>query len=134
MDRVIEKAVSDAELHQWMVEYAIEQIQEGKSWDIRKNIQELANKIFQEDFKKYGNEIRKFLDDKDALEGLKNFARKGRAEIIAEAKNLKSQANQIRQRHGLEWTDFKDGARSFARKFDLLVKNSAVPVFFPTNP
>jgi ATP-dependent exoDNAse (exonuclease V) beta subunit len=120
VDRVIEKAVSDTELHQWMVEYAIEQIQEGKSWDIRKNIQELANKIFQEDFKKYGNEIRKFLDDKDALEGLKNFARKGRAEIIAEAKNLKSQANQIRQRHGLEWTDFKDGARSFARKFDLL--------------
>ncbi|MCF1752296.1 UvrD-helicase domain-containing protein [Mariniradius sediminis] len=118
VDRVIEKAVSDTELHQWMVEYAIEQIQEGKSWDIRKNIQELANKIFQEDFKKYGNEIRKFLDDKDALEGLKNFARKGRAEIIAEAKNLKSQANQIRQRHGLEWTDFKGGSRSFANKFD----------------
>ena len=120
VDRVVEKAVSDPELHHWMVEYAIEQIHEGKSWDIRNNIQALAKEIFQEDFKKYGNEIRKFLDDKDSLEGLKNQVRKGRAEIIAEAKNLKGQADQNRQRHGLEWTDFMDGTRSFAKKFDLL--------------
>lgn len=120
VDRVVEKAVSDAELHQWMVEYAIEQIQEGKSWDIRKNIHDLAKQIFQEDFKKYGNEIRAFLDERAAIEALKKYIKTARAEIIAEAKNLKVQANQIRQRHGLEWTDFRDGARSFARKFDLL--------------
>lgn len=120
VDRVVEKAVSDAELHQWMVEYAIEQIQEGKSWDIRKNIRDLAKQMFQEDFKKYGHEIRAFLDERESIEALKKYIKTGRAEIIAEAKNLKVQANQIRQRHGLEWTDFKDGARSFARKFDLL--------------
>lgn len=119
VDRVVEKAVSDSELHQWLVEYAIEQIEQGNSWDIRKKIQELARQIFQEDFKKYGDEIRAFLHDKQSVDLLRKHVQDSKNAIIAEAKHLKAQANQIRQRHGLEWEDFKGGSRSFAKRFDL---------------
>jgi ATP-dependent exoDNAse (exonuclease V) beta subunit len=51
VDRVVAKVMDDEFLHRWLVDYAIEQIQNGKSWDIRRNIKELGKQIFQEDFK-----------------------------------------------------------------------------------
>lgn len=119
VDRVVEKAISDPELHQWLVEYAIEQIEQGNSWDIREKIQELARQIFQEDFKKHGDEIRAFLHDRQSVDLLKKHVQESKSAIIAEAKHLKAQANQIRQRYGLEWEDFKGGSRSFTKRFDL---------------
>lgn len=120
VDRVIEKVMDDADLHQWLVAYAIEQIQDGKRWDIRDNIQKLGRQIFQEDFKKYAAEIREFLNDPTSVDGLKRHVTKEKNEILAEAKALKLEANQIRQRLGLDWTDFSGGSRSFALKFDKL--------------
>lgn len=120
VDRVVMLVMEDNFLHKWLVDYASDQIQNGKSWDIRRNIKDLGKQIFQEDFKRYSPEIREFLKEKENISRLQAFAKERRAELIKITRELKEQANQIRINNGLEWTDFSGGSRSFARKFDQL--------------
>ncbi|MCH7410357.1 UvrD-helicase domain-containing protein [Belliella sp. DSM 111904] len=133
VDRLVMQVMDDEDLHRWLVSYAIEEIQEGKSWDIRNKIKDLGRQIFQEDFKKYAPEIRAFLKDKKNIESLKGFVFAQRQEIIKIATTLKEQANQIRISNALDWTDFSGGSRSFALKFDKLGdKNQPIPELSPT--
>ncbi|AFL86008.1 ATP-dependent exonuclase V beta subunit, helicase and exonuclease domain-containing [Belliella baltica DSM 15883] len=120
VDRVVMQVMDDEFLHKWLVDYAVEQIQNGKSWDIRKNIKELGRQIFQEDFKKYAPEIREFLKDKNNITELQSYIKERKTNILKIALELKNQATQIRIANGLDWTDFAGSSRSFALKFDQL--------------
>ena len=133
VDRVVEKVMDDAELHRWLVDYATEEIQRGNSWDIRRKIKELGKELFQEDFKKYAQEIRAFLGEKDKMKQLHGLGVKRRQAIIKLAKEMKNEANRIRIANGLEWQDFKGGSRSFAQKFDKLGdKEDPIPELSPS--
>lgn len=120
VDRVVAKVMEDEFLHRWLVDYAIEQIQNSKSWDIRRNIKELGRQIFQEDFKKYAAEIKEFLKEEEHIKELQTFSRERKAEIIRITRQMKEEANRIRISNGLDWTDFSGSSTSFAKKFDKL--------------
>uniref|UniRef100_UPI0025DAFADF UvrD-helicase domain-containing protein n=1 Tax=Algoriphagus sp. TaxID=1872435 RepID=UPI0025DAFADF len=109
VDRVVMLVMEDEFLHKWLVDYAYEQIQNGKSWDIRRNIRGLGQQIFQEDFKKYAPEIKEFLKDKENITLLQSFVRERKHEIVKLAKELGEQATSIRTNNGLEWSDFNRG-------------------------
>ncbi|WP_192349336.1 exodeoxyribonuclease V subunit beta [Algoriphagus sp. Y33] len=129
VDRVVMLVMEDEFLHKWLVDYAYEQIQNGKSWDIRRNIRGLGQQIFQEDFKKYSPEIKEFLKDKENITLLQSFVRERKQEIVGIAKELGKQADLIRISNGLEWTDFAGGSRSFARLFEKLGdRNQPIPI------
>ncbi|HSI77349.1 MAG TPA: UvrD-helicase domain-containing protein [Lunatimonas sp.] len=133
VDRLIVQVASDEFLHRWLLAYAVEQIQEGKSWDIRKNIKNLGKQLFQEAFKRYSPEIKVFLKDKENIQDLQTYLFHQRKLIIAQAQDMKIVANEIRERHGLAWEDFKGGSVSFARKFDQLGEPfTPVPDLSPT--
>lgn len=125
VDRVVMHVMEDEFLHKWLVDYAYEQIQNGKSWDIRKNIRGLGQQIFQEDFKKYAPEIKEFLKDKQNITLLQSFTRERKSEIVKLSKELGEQANAIRISNGLEWSDFN---RGFPKLFDKLGdRNAPIP-------
>jgi ATP-dependent exoDNAse (exonuclease V) beta subunit len=130
VDRVVDKVMADEFLHKWLVDYAVEQIQLGNNWDIRKNITNLGRQIFQEDFKKYGNEIREFLKDKDNVSQLQEMLRERRKELLGIAAQIKIQANEIRESLGLEWNDF---SRGFPAKFDKLASKETPVSDFTEN-
>ncbi|MEP4374933.1 MAG: UvrD-helicase domain-containing protein, partial [Algoriphagus sp.] len=109
VDRVVMLVMEDEFLHKWLVDYAYEQIQNGKSWDIRRNIRGLGKQIFEEDFKKYSPEIKAFLKDKENITLLQSFVRERKNEILEISKELGTQANAIRIANGLEWSDFNRG-------------------------
>jgi ATP-dependent exoDNAse (exonuclease V) beta subunit len=117
VDRVVMHVMEDEFLHKWLVDYAYEQIQNGKSWDIRRNILGLGQQIFQEDFKKFAPEIRAFLKDKRNITLLQTFVRERKVELVKLAKELGEQATAIRITNGLEWSDFN---RGFPKFFDKL--------------
>ncbi|MBN3583235.1 UvrD-helicase domain-containing protein [Algoriphagus aestuarii] len=118
VDRVVMQVMEDEFLHRWLVDYAYEQIQNGKSWDIRKNIKGLGKQIFQEDFKKYAPEIRGFLKEKENIKLLQSFVSERKNEIIGISIELGRQAESIRISNGLDWVDFSGGSRSFAKLFE----------------
>ncbi len=123
VDRLLEQVTADEHLHRWLVNYAVERIREGKTWDIRMAISELGRELFRESFKTHKLEIKQFLNDKENLHRLTEYISKQRKALLAQAQLIKSKANEIRVRHGLEWTDFKGGKNGFARKFDELGNN-----------
>lgn len=128
VDRVVMLVMEDEFLHKWLVDYAYEQIQNGKSWDIRRNIRNLGKQIFQEDFKKYAPEIKEFLKHKENISLLQAMVKDRKSEIINLAKELSKQANLIRISNGLDWTDFAGGTRSFAKIFEKLGdRNQPIP-------
>lgn len=125
VDRVVQNVLEDQYLHKWLVDYALTQIQNGKSWDIRTNIKSLGREIFTENFKQYQQFIREFLAEEENIEAFKKYLEQRKEEIIDGALELKKQANEIRQQFGLEWADF---SRGFASKFDKLgIKEDPVP-------
>lgn len=129
VDRVVMLVMEDEFLHKWLVDYATDQIQNGKSWDIRGNIRNLGNQIFQEDFKKYAPEIKEFLKDKENITLLQSFARERKSEIVKISKELNAEANNIRVRNGLEWSDFN---RGFIKILDKLGdRNDPLPILTP---
>jgi ATP-dependent exoDNAse (exonuclease V) beta subunit len=128
VERVIDKVTEDELLHRWLVNYAIEEIEKGKSWDIRGKIKALGQELFQESFKKYAPEIRVFLKEDASIRQLLKIIRSQKAELIKITGSLKEEANKIRLANGLEWSDFKGGKNSFANKFDQLGdKENPVP-------
>ncbi|WP_144604808.1 UvrD-helicase domain-containing protein [Algoriphagus algorifonticola] len=128
VDRVVMQVMDDEFLHKWLVDYATEQIQNGKTWDIRRNIQGLGKQIFQENFKQHAGEIKSFLSEKENVDQLQKLVKSRRDGLIKIGKDLKQQANEIRVAHGLAWTDFSGSSNSFAKKFDQLGdRNKVVP-------
>ncbi|OYX10068.1 MAG: DNA helicase UvrD, partial [Algoriphagus sp. 32-45-6] len=120
VDRIVEKVAQDKNLRAWLVGYAEEQIEDGKTWDIRNGIKGLGREIFQERFKAF----RLLFQESVAQEGFLGEFRKQlqseRRKLIAEAEEMKAKAESIRVQFGLEWTDFKGGSRSFALRFSRL--------------
>ncbi|MEX0882297.1 MAG: UvrD-helicase domain-containing protein, partial [Cyclobacteriaceae bacterium] len=131
MDRLVErlmlKVMEDPHLHRWMVDFASENIMEGKSWDIRRDIGLLGKNIFLEDFKKHEKEVKFFLEDQDNILKLRRHLIQQKKEMAKQAKEIKVQANAVRESLGLEWGDFKGGSNSFVKVFGKL-GDQKVPV------
>lgn len=122
VDRLMLRVAEDPELHKWMVEFSISKITEGKSWDVRKSIEDLGKKIFLEDFKIVQKEVGAFLENPDTFREFKEFIFGQKQVIIDKALELRATAQAIRDKNGLSWEDFSGGSKSFSKKFDQLGK------------
>lgn len=120
VDRIVEKVSQDKNLRTWLVEYAKEQIENEKSWDIRNGIKSLGREIFKEGFKAYRMLFQQSVASEGFLGEFRKYIREERAKLIAEAESMRQKAEEIRIAQGLEWTDFKGGSRSFALRFSRL--------------
>ncbi|WP_439474282.1 UvrD-helicase domain-containing protein [Algoriphagus formosus] len=120
VDRLVEKVSQDKNLRTWLVDYAKEQIENEKSWDIRSGIKSLGSEIFKEGFKAYRLLFQQSVAQEGFLGEFRQYIRSERAKLKAEAESMKKKADEIRVAHGLEWTDFKGGSKSFALRFSRL--------------
>ena len=129
VDRIVEKVSEDKSLRNWLVAYAEEQIEDGKSWDIRNGIKGLGKEIFQEKFKVHQALFKQTIGQEGFLTDFRKKVQLDRALILQEAESIKKEAEEIRLRFGLEWTDFKGGNNSFAKRFEKigLDANSPIP-------
>src|SRR5690554_1260300 len=129
VDRLMFRVAEDRSLHRWLVDFADEKIREGKSWDIRWNINKLGSQIFQEDFKKHQYEIREFLKDPENILNFRSRLFEERKSIRKQVQRIKEEADLIRERCGLNWTDFRGGSKSALLFFERLDKGNEL---FPT--
>jgi ATP-dependent exoDNAse (exonuclease V) beta subunit len=120
VDRLIEKVAQDKSLREWLVDYAEEQISEGKSWDIRKGVKDLSREIFQEKFKAHKELFQQSIGQDGFLSEFRKQILIKRNNLLKIAQEMKGKAEEIREQHGLEWTDFKGGKNTFAKRFERL--------------
>jgi len=67
VDQMIASSSTDNTLKSWLSMYARANIEEGKTWDLKKNITGLADELFNEKFRLLSNEEKEKLEDKEFL-------------------------------------------------------------------
>jgi ATP-dependent exoDNAse (exonuclease V) beta subunit len=91
VDRMISSAASDVTIKNWLLMFARSNIDEGKTWDLRKSITGLAGELFNEKFKLLSQEEKIKLQDKELLKS-----------YIKEMRSIKSSFSGVLKELGLK--------------------------------
>ena len=67
IDRLFFASDEDMSLREWLVSFAINRTEEGRSWNFKKDISELGKQVFKEEFKEYSDKIAGKLNNKEFL-------------------------------------------------------------------
>ena len=97
-------------LFKWLIQYTKENIQEGKSWNIRNDIEKLGNQLFAEQYLR-NNSPNKSIE-KPQLSAFKKALLAKKTSLEMALKDLSHKALKILEDAGLETTHFKGGSRS----------------------
>lgn len=108
-------------LSRWLLRFMQERIEEGKSWKIDQQVQDLAKQLFNETYKSLTDEDFAIIQDKEYLEKYKQMLVMIVKNYHNEAKRTGVRALQIMEQHGLAYDDFKHKRNS---GFMLFVKLS----------
>jgi len=125
IDLLMDDLTRNDELRGWVLEFSIEQMMEGKEWDIRKALLAFSNLIFTEEFKKIESDVQAVTEQpgffKEFKQKLATQVSNVESSIINEAQGLLSEFKQ----QGLAVTDFKHGGSGSVYSYlEKLVKGS----------
>jgi ATP-dependent exoDNAse (exonuclease V) beta subunit len=72
IDDLIDELGSNKELTEWVVEFARDNLENERAWDVRQNLREFAQQIFREEFKAIEDEVIKETNDHNFFKELKS--------------------------------------------------------------
>jgi ATP-dependent helicase/nuclease subunit A len=99
-------AQADKKTLGWLQDFALEQMDNDKGWDIKKNIATLGKKLFHESYLDVEEKLRQNTDKLESfIKGLKKTVRQFKETLIAQGKL----GIDIAHQHLLEQTDFSRG-------------------------
>ena len=116
-----------SELLDWLISYSFDSIENGKSWDVKKEINELASQIFKEAFKIKNGELGEKLTSKSGLAEYKNIIGKIIKSFEEDLKQVGGRALKILGRHNLIPENFKGGSRSPVKYFSKIAGGEIKP-------
>lgn len=100
------------QLLEWLIRFSEEKIENGDTWNIKKDIQNLSEEIFKESYKVFSDEIQKDIADKTILSDYKNMLLSIIRSFEKQSKDVAQKALNIIERYGLSIEDFKGKSRS----------------------
>ncbi|MDQ3392760.1 MAG: UvrD-helicase domain-containing protein [Bacteroidota bacterium] len=110
LSEVVEMVLMDigknSSLKNWLVQFAREKVDAGKSWDINKDIKELGREIFKEEFKEKEKDILKLHDDPNYIAAYAGKLRNLKKEFESSVKALGLQACSLMKDFDLDVNDF----------------------------
>jgi ATP-dependent exoDNAse (exonuclease V) beta subunit len=123
IDGLMEQVGQDKQLTTWLTQFSEEQLDEGKSWDIRRSIRSLAGEIFSEGFKQHEPELQKLATEKNALSKLLGQLKKVRQDYETKMDRIGREANEAMLNGGFDTKDFAYGASGVAGHFTKILKD-----------
>lgn len=130
IDDTVENAATDAELLKWLTTLGLEKTEEGKSWNIKWHIEDIAGEIFREKFRLIPENERKKLEDKQLLENYIKNLQGFQQKILDEIKKRARECRDFLDRHHVTDDMFyygtSGGVGSFINKM-LSIKNEYYP-------
>lgn len=112
VNRLIDELGTNKELTAWVVEFANENLQTDKAWDVRLRLIEFAREIFKEDFKAIEEEVLNETNDNNFFRNLRNKLWQVKNHFLNKVSKPAQEAFQIIKTKGWEPGDFKWGVRS----------------------
>ena len=106
IDKVLLEVGHNENLTSWLIKFAETRVDDGKPWDTRREIGNLAREIFQEQFKKFEPQVLAVARDREFIPGFLSELSKVKKNFEGHLKALGKQGMEIVSRHGLEVVDF----------------------------
>lgn len=106
IDDVFNEIGKDTLLTNWLVNYAEKKVEEGKSWDIKKDILRFAKELFSEAYKGKEEELFKVASDRDLFKEFLNQLNKVISDYQSTAQKYGQKAFDIMDEHELNMGDF----------------------------
>ena len=100
---------NDKTLLQWMSDFSERRIEEGKSWDFRKNLVKLGKEIFNEQFMAFPKEFHENIANREFLKNLYDEINLTKIDFEKYLTTCGVEGLKIMKKHGLQPFDFKFG-------------------------
>ncbi|MFW5761414.1 MAG: UvrD-helicase domain-containing protein, partial [Cyclobacteriaceae bacterium] len=126
IDQLIEEVGSNERLTQWLIRFAENNLSEGKSWDVRKNMLALAGQLFNENFKAIEKDI---LHQENLVDELLETTQRFRLNFEKYFQDLAKKALKLSEDKQLGVNDFAHGQRGGVLSYFLKIlgKNEFEP-------
>jgi ATP-dependent exoDNAse (exonuclease V) beta subunit len=109
INNLMDELGKNPQLTRWMVEFARENLESDKPWDVRVSLQDFAKEIFKEEFKRIEDELLSATADKNFFTAFQEELRKKRNGFIHQVRGAASEALQLMAAADLNPEDFKWG-------------------------
>lgn len=125
---LIDELGNNEELTKWVVEFANEQLENEKAWDIRSSLIDFSEEIFREEFKEIESDLAQTTSGKDFFTTLLASLRKRRYGFISTLTTQAREALTVMHQHQLGANDFKYGGGVY-RWFQKVARITSVKDF-----
>ena len=120
VDRLFLEMDNNPSLKSWMLEYADENLCEGRNWNFRKDLTARGKELFKEEFKLFSEPLLQKLADKSYLTKYNQELRVVLDNYECKLKEIGKQGIVLISAQGLSIENFKYGKSSFATHFNKL--------------
>ena len=118
IDDLIDELGNNKELTDWVVEFAKENLENERAWDVRQNLREFAEQIFKDEFKAIEDDVIKETNDHNFFRELKSKLWQTKNFFISKVSKPATEAIRIMDEQGWDSSEISFG------------KNSGLPTFF----
>ncbi len=127
IERLLLQSAANPQLQQWIISIVEKQLEEGRHWDIRKNLQFIGAEIFKESFQSMPLQALERLNDRQFLGAYIRELKKIAGDFEVQMRSYGESALQLLREHGLSVADFKYKSSSFANYFNNILKGDYEP-------
>lgn len=106
IDQLMLDVSEDKGLAAWLIEFSESRMDDGKSWDIRKEINKLGYQLFSEEFKKYEAELLQIARDRNYLKEYYKDVEKVKSDFANKLSVIGKNALKIIEENDLTLDDF----------------------------
>ncbi len=111
VDNLMNNLEENGKLMQWLVDFVMEKIDKGKSWDIRLDMYQLGKEIFKESFKYFSSEITEKFKDRGFLDHYRKQLFDIKIAFDHEMRAMGKRGMEIMSNASLDAADFKYGIK-----------------------
>jgi len=112
INNLIDELGSNDELTNWVVEFAKENLENEKAWDIRKNLADFSRELFKEDFKRIEEDFNRAASDRSFFKKFRESLWEKKNFFLNHVSKLGREALKIIDDNGLKPFEFSHGERS----------------------
>lgn len=117
IEKLIED-LQDKDRHaKWLIEFSINKIEEGKSWDLRKDLFDFSKEVFREKFSLITEDVIVFTEDEKRFKKLYQTIHSQIEQFEKNMKSLGEKGLEIMSKYNLTIDDFKNKKNGFANVF-----------------
>ncbi len=127
VDAVLENVEGDEQLRSWLMQLQEQQLDGGKTWNVRENLYELGKEIFHESFGRLSSQLHENLYSKEFLQQYLQKLSAIKKEVDDEMTSIAGRAQLYMRSHGLTEDNFKGKSRGFISHFRKIAKGDYEP-------